>query len=114
MFKLGGGIFLMFKLGGGIFLMFKLDSSLWCFEAYNSPFWISGADMGFLKIPLTRKDYNIKENREQSSSYKPPYISSTCSTTRCQKNCLERHQSLETITEKKKENQTGKKMGENL
>ena len=33
-------------------------------KAYNSPFCIRGADMGFLKIPLSRKDYNTKEKRE--------------------------------------------------
>ena len=42
------------------------DSSWWGFKAYNSPFCIRGAVMGFLKISLSRKDFKTKENREQS------------------------------------------------
>ena len=38
----------------------------WGFKAYNSPFCIRGAVMGFLKIPLSWKDSNKKDNREQS------------------------------------------------
>ena len=33
---------------------------------YNCPFCIRNVVMSFLKIPLIRKNYNIKENREQS------------------------------------------------
>jgi len=33
---------------------------------YNCPFFIRDVVMGFLKIPLSRKNYNANENREQS------------------------------------------------
>jgi len=42
------------------------DFSQYGFKAYNSPFCIRGAVMGFLKIPICQKDYISKENREQS------------------------------------------------
>jgi len=41
------------------------DSSQWDFKAYTSPFCIKRTVMDFLKIPLSRKDFNTKENREQ-------------------------------------------------
>ena len=41
-------------------------SSLWGFKAYNQPFCLRGAVMGFLKIPLSLKDFNTKENNAQS------------------------------------------------
>ena len=70
--------------------------------------------MGFLKIPLSRKDYNMKENREQSFIPVLQQTSLSRSITQCQKNYLERPQSVETINKKKKENRTGKKMEGNL
>ena len=33
-------------------------------KAYNSPFCIRGADMGFLKIPLSQKDYNNTKEKK--------------------------------------------------
>ena len=66
---------------------------------------------GFLKIPLTWKEYNRRNtgnNPLYPSSYKPPNLSPTCSTTRCHNNYLERPQSEETINKNNKENQTGK------
>ena len=72
--------------------------------------------MGFLKIPLSRTitDRKIESNPLYLSSYKPPYLSPTHSTTPCQKNYLERPQSIETINKKKKENRTGKNKEGNL
>ena len=68
--------------------------------------------MSFLKIPLSLNKYNTKENMEQSLIpfllQTSPYLSPTCSTTQCQKNYLERPQSVEIISKKKKENWTGK------
>ena len=42
------------------------DSSWWGFKAFNSPFCYKIAVVDFLKIPLSQKDFNTKENREQS------------------------------------------------
>ena len=61
--------------------------------------WVS------LKFPLSWKDYyrrNKWSNPLYPSSYKPLYLSPTCSTTKCQKNYYEKPQGLETINKKKK------------
>ena len=42
------------------------DSLRWGFKSYNSPFCTRGAFMGFLKVSLSRQDYNTKENRKLS------------------------------------------------
>ena len=73
--------------------------------------WVS------IKFYLVGKTITLRKtgsNPLYPSSSKPSYLSPTYSTTWCQKNYLERHQSIETINKKIKENQTGKKMEGNL
>ena len=51
------------------------EDSTWSgFKAYNSPFCISGAVMGFLKIPLSRKDLNTKESRKLLLKSLKPFL----------------------------------------
>ena len=58
----------------------------------------------FLKILLVGKTLTQRKTESNplySASYKPPYLSPTCSTTQCQKNYSERPQSIETTNRKK-------------
>ena len=82
-------------------------------KAYNSPFCIRGAVIGFLKIPLSLEDYNRKKNREKSLI---PFLlqPSLSFSYLLQKNYLERPQRVETMNKKKKENGTEKKTEGNL
>ena len=51
------------------------DSSQWGLQADNSQFYIRGAVMGFLKIPLFKKTitrWKTGSNPLYPSSYKPP------------------------------------------
>ena len=57
---------LFFYLNGCLDWSTVEDSIWWGFKASSSPFCISGAVMGFLKFHLSWKDFNRKENREQS------------------------------------------------
>ena len=59
-----------------------------------------------IKTPLVGKTETQRttgRNPLYTSSYKPPYPSPNCSTTRCQKNYLERTQSVETRNKKLEE-----------
>ena len=63
---------------------------------------------GALRLTTPHKGWSYKQRTTWSyllypSSYKPPYLSSTYSTTHCKKNYLERRQSVETRNKKKEE-----------
>ena len=66
-----------------------------------------GSSSGFsLKFPLVKKTITQRKTGSNSlypSSYKPHYLSPTCSTTKCQKNYLERPLRLETRIKKQEE-----------
>ena len=66
---------------------------------YNSFFYL---------IPVTLTPLS------SSSFSKPPYLSPTCSTTRCHKNYLERPQNIETRNKKKKKIEQEKLEGKSL
>ena len=72
--------------------------------------WVS---LKFHLVGKTLTRMNTGSNPLYPSFYKPSYLAS-CSTTQCQKNYSERPQIIETINNKKKENQIGKKMEGNL
>ena len=62
------------------------DSSQESFQGSQLPILDKGCSYGFSLIPLTGKQYKMKEHRDPlyPSSYKSPYLSPTCSTTQCQ------------------------------
>jgi len=62
------------------------DSSQESFQGSQLPILVKGSSYGSSLIPLTGKQYkrNTGRNPLYPSSYKPPYLSPTCSTTQCQ------------------------------
>ena len=56
--------------------MWKIPPDL-ALRLVNSPFCISDAVMGFLIIPLSRKDFNTKESRELVPKFLIPFLLQT-------------------------------------
>ena len=82
------------------------------------PFCIRGAAISFLKKPLVIKTITQRKTGSNSlypSSYKPSYLSPTFYRTWCQKNWLERSQSVKTRNKKQEEKWTlNRKIGKGI
>ena len=83
-----------------------VDSTWWCFKAFNSPFCISGAVMGF----LSQKDFKTKESKDLLLKSLIPFILQTSLSPSFLLHNLMSQETTKEITrnKKKKVNWTGK------